>query len=382
MAREFNINSLSEDICDIKYQLKSDCIYDIVETANTMILRPIDSQISHYQFSDFNEIDKLLRGEPAKGKVSAVEEAYTFTAKIVEVDNSMKDKVIFKFAVSNIVPTDTDFDILSKAVNDGIINKTIIKELIKPGTSRSEIYKIVTDYIANIIKLDDIWCIHDEKYGLYLDRKIEPTYNSIYKYVLGYCRAYSRNKKYIEETATYIIIDDSYNVIKALTSAEFEDFKQRYNEKRRQYEIQQQKAREEDNHQNKIRREQQYADSLKEDVMKAQWEDITIENFDKYDDSETYNYIVDYLKENYSDREPRSVVLYKYKSFRRSEHNIHSTIGGYVESHTLIGDVLPRLEIRKLLTSSYFLTSTYISELKLPYDPICEYEVTYKTYND
>ena len=114
-------------------------------------------------------------------------------------------------------------------------------------------------------------------------------------------------------------------------------------------------------------------------IIDTPWIEETLSTI--HPDEASKNYVAEFLKENYPNDDPNTVVLYRHKSYNYSEHNIHSIYGHSTSSH-YVSNVLPGLDLRKAASSDFFLTSTFVNEISVDFDPSITHKITYTTYND
>jgi len=113
-----------------------------------------------------------------------------------------------------------------------------------------------------------------------------------------------------------------------------------------------------------------------ERIRAIPWKERYLED---YKDSENqYNELLAVLQDKYPDKDPSTLILYKYKYYNRIEHDIHNSRPGYVDSWMLVTEMLPGLNPKDVLFDTFFLVDTGISETT---EYGAEYKVKYRRHN-
>lgn len=131
------------------------------------------------------------------------------------------------------------------------------------------------------------------------------------------------------------------------------------------------------------------AEKKRIEEMKAKpWKEVTMETIEHEslnglpEDDELYIYLMNFFNERYAGRDPRNIVLFKYKITNRREHNAHSQYG-HTDYSGYIAEPLPGIDIRKVTASRFFLKqNVYVSETSVDWDPEITHSISYTYYND
>lgn len=258
-----------------------------------------------------------------------------------------------------------DTDIIAGAIKNGSVSFACTE-----GTTLEALSKSITEQLHAVKTAMRYTCAFNS-FGGYRFSDAERM-NAVYIYLDTY---YNRvDNKLFEH---FYIVDNDNVVIKAVDD---ENERNIYIRKSNEYENAQREARQKREAEEAEKKRQEEIDM----ILRTPWEEVTLGTmFDAPDEeNDVYQYVTVFLAENYPDKDPNTVVLFKKKRVSYSEYEIHSVVHGRAMSSYQISAVLPRLDIQKVAKSRFFLTSSTIREASVDYDPSVEYIMDCTTYND
>lgn len=258
-----------------------------------------------------------------------------------------------------------DFDVIAEAIKDGRVSFACTE-----GTTLDVLSKSITEQLSKIKTVVHNYKCSFSTFGGYRFSDTEQMM-SVYIYSSSH---YYNSERFFE----HFYITDNDNVV--IKTVDDENERNIYIHKSNEYQDAQREARQKREAEEAKKRRQEEIDK----ILRTPWEEITLSSMfatpDKEDD--VYQYVTAFLAENYPEKDPNTVVLFKKKRVSYSEYEIHSVIHGRATSSYQISAVLPRLDIQKVAKSRFFLTSSTIREASVDYDPSVEYIMDCTTYND
>lgn len=314
-----------------------------------------------------SNIDRMFKGETLIIDCKSVEDCCVYRC---EVSYSLNRRKNYKIS-ERVISTVYDSDIIGSFLENLTISTLNIDQRDLEKSITAEVHKLNTavKWRASITFKFNV----SSDTSLYeLDIRPEPINNN---YGFNNDKSF-RNFKVVH--SNIYLLSKNLVVIKVVPKSEYdyyEEISKEYgkqkalnDEARKKAELEAKKKAEEDR------------------INSIPWEEVTMESLLEsnrlVEDTKQYNYLVEFLSENYPNRNPKTIVLYKQKRYNGYEHNIHSTVNGYSISYVYFSEVLPKLNIELVATSTFFLTDSKIVECSESFDHSITHKAEYKTYND